>query len=205
MRSLVGEARRFAVQARIAATLTVVTAITLVLVASASASTRAPVTSLDRGATTGRAVQLATIHPEGNAAQRGIGPVRLEEPQSNVTRTLGAGHKVMSGSEAGESFSEYRYHSGSITIEVAYGKGLVTGIDTTSPDAIMFGHRLTEGLSAFKSILHGRHGWRVDSCNHRVFTALAPGGPGTGIEWDAGKLKLAQIDVGGVLDDCALL
>jgi hypothetical protein len=38
-----------------------------------------------------------------------------------------------------------------------------------------------------------------------VFTALAPGGPGTGIEWQAGKLKLVQIDVGGVLDLCATL
>jgi hypothetical protein len=129
--------------------------------------------------------------------------VHLEEPRARVERALGPGHKVSSSTEAGESFSEYRYRSGSITIEVVYGNGLVAGVDTTSPSAVLFGHRLSEGLGAFRKILRGRLGWRVDRCKRRVFTALAPGGPGTGIEWQAGKLKLVQIDVGGVLDLCA--
>ena len=156
-------------------------------------------------ALTAREVQLVTIHPEGSASHRGIGPVRLEESQANVTRALGSGHMISTGNEIGETFTEYHYRSGSITLEVVYGSGLVAGVDTTSPRAILFGHRLSTGLPAFRSILRGRRGWRIDSCNHRVFTALAPGGPGTGIEWKAGKLELVQIDVGGVLDDCGAL
>jgi hypothetical protein len=156
-------------------------------------------------ARTNAALRLVTIHPEGIASKRGIGPVRLEEPQASVTRALGPGRKLSSGTEVGETFSEYRYRSGSITIEVVFGNGLVAGVDTTSPKVVLFGHRLSEGLPAFRSILQGRRGWRIDTCNHRVFTALAPGGPGTGIEWQAGKLKLVMIDVGGVLDDCAPL
>jgi hypothetical protein len=156
-------------------------------------------------ARTSRAVRLVTIHPEGSASHRGIGPVRLEEHQADVTRALGSGHKISSGTEVGETFTEYRYRSGSVTLKVVYGNGLVAGVDTTSPSAVLFGRPLSKGLAAFRAILRGRRGWRIDSCNHRVFTALAPGGPGTGIEWNAGKLEYVKIDVGGVLDDCAAL
>ncbi len=69
----------------------------------------------------------------------------------------------------------------------------------------LFGHPLSDGITVFRHVLHGRHGWRIDKCHGRVFTALAPGGPGTGIEWKNGKVKLVMIDVGGVLDDCAVL
>lgn len=152
-----------------------------------------------------RATRLATIHAEGAESHRGIGLVRLDESHAQVTRALGPGRKVSSGSDAGESFADYRYRSGPIVLTVTYATGRVVGVDTRSPGAILFGHRLSEGLSTFKAILRHRHGWRIDACNYRVFTALAPGGPGTGIEWKAGKLELVQIDVGGVLDDCAFL
>lgn len=131
--------------------------------------------------------------------------MRLEESRASVTHVLGEGQKVWSGNEGGEALEEYRYRSGAIMLEVAYASGSVTGIDTTSPSAILFGHRLSQGLSVFKKLLSRRAGWRIDHCNRRVFTALAPGGPGTGIEWRAGRLERVQIDVGGVLDDCAAL
>ena len=149
--------------------------------------------------------QLVTIHPEGPASSRGIGLVRLEEPQARVTEELGAGHLVSSGREFGELVAEYTYRSGPIKLEVGYGNGLVTGISTTSDKAILFRHPLSDGLQRFAQILRGHRGWRVDHCHHRAFTALAPGGPGTGIEWRAGKATLVMIDVGGVLDACAVL
>lgn len=151
------------------------------------------------------AAQLVTIHPEGVASNRGIGPVRLEESQADVTRALGAGHEVESGTEFGEIYSGYNYRSGTITIEVGYVSGLVSGVSTKSPKAILFGHRLSDGARIFRSILRHRHGWRIDSCHHRTFTALAPGGPGTGIEWKNGRPILVMIDAGGMLDDCAVL
>ncbi|MGN6373108.1 MAG: hypothetical protein ACTHM1_08965 [Solirubrobacteraceae bacterium] len=131
--------------------------------------------------------------------------MRLEESQASVTRILGVGKKVWSRDEGGEVYGEYRYRSASIVLEVAYVNGLVAGVSTTSPSAVLFGHPLSRGLSTFKKLLRHRQGWRIDSCNRRIFTALAPGGPGTGIEWRAGKLARVQIDVGGVLDDCAVL
>ena len=149
--------------------------------------------------------QLVTIHPEGRASARGIGVVRLEEPQARVTERLGPGHLVSSGTELREPVAQYTYRSGSITIDVGYGSGLVSGVSTTSEQAILFGHPLSDGLRTFRRVLQGRRGWRIDHCHHRSFTALAPGGPGTGIEWRAGKVKLVMIDVGGVLDDCAVL
>ncbi len=154
---------------------------------------------------TGRETQLVTIHPEGRASARGIGLVRLEEPQARVTEQLGPGHLVSRGTELGEPVAEYKYRSGSITIEVGYGNGLVTGVSTTSSKAVLFGRPLSDGVRTFTKILHGRRGWRVDHCRHRTFTALAPGGPGTGIEWKSGQVKLVMIDVGGVLDACATL
>lgn len=102
-------------------------------------------------------------------------------------------------------YRRQRHMPGQWFSSTVYGNGLVAGVDTTSPSAVLFGHPLSKGLAAFRAILRGRRGWRIDSCNHRVFTALAPGGPGTGIEWNAGKLGYVKIDVGGVLDDCAAL
>ena len=145
------------------------------------------------------------MHPEGPARDRGIGPVRLEERQSNVARALGAGYETESSIEGGETYAAFDYKVGSITLEVAYVDGLVAGVDTKSPAVILFGHPLGDGLKTFRRVLRHRRGWRIDQCHHRAFTALAPGGPGTGIEWKDGRVKLVMIDVGGVLDDCALL
>jgi hypothetical protein len=152
-----------------------------------------------------RNTQLVTIHPEGIASIRGIGPVRLEESQAAVTAALGTGHEVESGFSFGDTYAGYNYRTGGITIEVAYTGGVVSGVSTKSPGAMLLGHRLAEGLATFRSILRHRLHWRIDTCHHRVFTALAPGGPGTGIEWRAGRVELVMIDVGGVLDGCAVL
>jgi hypothetical protein len=155
-------------------------------------------------ALTGR--QLRTIHPEGPAAKRGIGPVRLEESQAAVAATLGPGREVEPLSLVeGETYSAYDYDAAGVMIEVAYADGIVSGVDTKSRAAMLFGHPLGDGLRTFRRILRHRRHWRVDTCHHRTFTALAPGGPGTGIEWRAGKVQLVMIDAGGVLDDCAVL
>lgn len=156
--------------------------------------------------------QLATVHPSGPASHRGIGIVRLNETLANVTRALGAGHKITSGVDGGFAYAAYNYRSGPVRLEVDYGAAEgalpgatadhVTGVVTSSPSAILYGHRLSEGLAALKPIFRAHH-WHIDSCRGRVFTALSPGGPGTGIEWNKGRLERVQIDVGGVLDLCA--
>lgn len=156
-------------------------------------------------ARTNPAARLVTIHPEGAAPQRGIGLVHLEETQAAVAQALGAGHQTESGVQDGETYAGVNYRIGSVTLEVGYTDGLVSGVSTKSSGVILFGHPLSDGLKVVRRILHGRRGWRIDACHHSVFTALAPGGPGTGIEWKNGKLKLLMIDVGGVLDDCAVL
>jgi len=153
----------------------------------------------------GNSPRLVTIHAEGAASHRGIGPVRLEEPRSTVTRALGLGRETESGTQAGETYAGYDYRIGAITLEVGYSNGLVSGVSTHSAHVILFGHPLSDGLEVFRHILHGRRGWRIDECHMRAFTALAPGGPGTGIEWKNGRPKLVMIDAGGVLDDCATL
>jgi hypothetical protein len=157
------------------------------------------------GAGSSPAVALVTIHPAGSAADRGIGPVRLEESQTQVTRVLGEGRRISSEVVVGERVTVYDYRSGSITLVVEYGNGEVAAVTTTSPRAILYGHRLAEGLPAFRKILRGRRGWKIEGCHDRVFTALAPGGPGTGIEWQRGHLELVMIDLGDALDGCRLL
>jgi hypothetical protein len=153
------------------------------------------------------------IHPSGRAEHRGIGRVRLNERMAAVNRALGPGKLLSRGTSYGFSYADYRYRSGSLTIEVDYGAGNgaqtgppveVDGISTSSPSATLYGHRLSDGLAALEPIFRAHH-WRIDSCHGRVFTALAPGGPGTGIEWNRGHLETVQIDDGGVLDLCANL
>jgi hypothetical protein len=140
---------------------------------------------------------LVTIHPDGPAAKRGIGVVHLNETVSEVTRSLGPGHKIESG--------DYRYRSGAITIEVIYGpehealRGPpveVNSISTSSTSGVLYGHRLDQGLKALLPILKA-HRWHVFRCHGEVFTSLLPGGPGTGIAWKKGRLHEVVIDAGG--------
>jgi hypothetical protein len=146
-----------------------------------------------------------TIHPNGPATKRGIGVVYLNETLAQVTRALGSGHKVSSGAMEGFSFATYRYRSGSITIEVDYGAEHgaqlgppeeVNSISTSSPDAVLFGHRMGQGVRVLEPILK-RHSWRVLRCHGEVFTPRIPGGPGTGISWKKGRLHEVVIDAGG--------
>jgi hypothetical protein len=161
---------------------------------------------LPSGAAAITSKELRTIHPEGRASQRGIGPARLEQTQAAVTAELGPGLLTEpTSTEGGETYSGYRYDAAGITIEVVYCNAVVCGVTTKSPGAIMFGHPLRDGLATFRRLLEHRPHWHIDSCHHHVYTALAPGGPGTGIEWRAGRVNLVMIDAGGVLDDCAVL
>jgi hypothetical protein len=143
---------------------------------------------------------LVTVYPSGPAAERGIGPVRLNETLTQVERALGRGTLVHTGTEEGFTAAEqskeadYRYRSGSISIEVDYGEAegtpggpadVVDSISTSSPSAVLFGHRLGKGVKFFEKLLKARH-WHVFRCNHEVFTTLLPGGPGTGIAWKHG-------------------
>jgi hypothetical protein len=156
---------------------------------------------------------LEVIHPSGRAVQRGIGPVRLNEQLTVVNRALGPGKLLGRGTSFGYTYADYRYRTGTVTMEVDYGaaNGAATGppvevdlISTSSPSATLYGKPLSDGLVALEPIFRAHH-WRIDSCRGRVFTALAPGGPGTGIEWNHGRLETVQIDDGGVLDLCANL
>lgn len=173
-----------------------VPAIALGLLALAVAPAAAEAESLD---------VLRAIHAEGPASERGIGPVRLEQTEAAVTGAVGPGRLVAKGFAFGERFSEYDYRVGGIKLEVVFDSGLVSVISTSSPAARLFGHPLREGLGYFRRLLRHRRHWRVDTCHGRSYTALAPGGPGTGIEWRSGRASLVMVDVGGVLDDCALL
>jgi hypothetical protein len=148
------------------------------------------VTATAAGASNGRA--LISIHP-----RLGIGPVRLDETHRKVDAALGPGQLIKGGIHDGA----YGYRSGSITVEVSYdAQGHVNGVNTASGAALLFGHRLREGLGVLKPILRA-HGWRVLSCHGETFTALIPGGPGTGIAWKNGKLDEVQIDAGGSIGE----
>src|SRR5271157_1730746 len=106
---------------------------------------------------------MVTVHPNGPEAARGIGVVRLGETQAAVVAALGAGVLLHAGTQEGFSPAEqsryevYRYRSGTITIEVDYGEGAtqpgvaneVDSIRTSSPSALLFGHRLAAGLKTF--------------------------------------------------------
>jgi hypothetical protein len=153
---------------------------------------------------------IETIYPSGPEAARGIGVVRLGEKLATVARALGPGTLVHAGTQEGFSPSEqfkealYRYRSGTITIEVDYGEGAtepgvaneVSSISTSSPSAVLFGHRLSAGLATFEPLLKARR-WHVFRCHHEAFTTLLPGGPGTGISWKHGRLHEVVIDGGG--------
>lgn len=154
---------------------------------------------------------LVTVYPGGPAAERGIGPVRLNETLTKVEQVLGPGTLVHAGTEEGftptEQFKEvdYRYRSGSIPIEVDYGEAedapggpanVVDSISTSSPSAVLFGHRLGRGVGFFEKLLTAHH-WHVFRCDHEVFTTLLPGGPGTGIAWKHGRVHDVVIDSGG--------
>jgi hypothetical protein len=154
---------------------------------------------------------LVTVYPNGPAAKRGIGPVRLEQTLAQVEQALGAGTLVHAGTEEGftpaEQFKDavYRYRSGSITIEVDYGEAegqpggpanVVDSISTSSPSTLLFGDRLARGVGFFEKLLKPRH-WHVFRCDHEVFTTLLPGGPGTGIAWKHGRVHEVVIDGGG--------
>jgi hypothetical protein len=172
-----------------------------------AAATTAPVSSHAQAA---RSAGVETIYPSGPDAARGIGAVRLDEKLTTVARALGPGTLVHAGTQEGfgpaEQFKEalYRYRSGTITIEVDYGEGAtepgvansVSSISTSSPSAVLFGHRLSAGLATFEPLLKARR-WRVFRCSHEVFTTLLPGGPGTGISWKHGRLHEVVIDGGG--------
>jgi hypothetical protein len=154
---------------------------------------------------------LVTVYPSGPAAERGIGPVRLNETLTQVEQALGPGTLVHAGTEGGvtpgQQFKEadYRYRSGSIPIEVDYGEAegppgglanVVDSISTSSPSAVLFDHRLGRGVEFFEKLLKARH-WHVFRCDHEVFTTLLPGGPGTGIAWKHGRVHEVVIDAGG--------
>jgi hypothetical protein len=149
--------------------------------------------------------ELRTIHPDGPESKRGIGPVYLGESQANVEAILGPGREDGAPSSfEGETMTAFDYDAAGVELEVGYTNGAVNGVDTKSRAAILFGHPLADGLSTFRRLLRHRRHWRVDSCHHRTFTAIVPGGPGTGIEWRAGQALLVMVDVGGELDDCVL-
>lgn len=154
---------------------------------------------------------LVTVHPSGPEAVRGIGPVHLDETLPQVEEALGRGTLVHAGVEEGftpaEQFKEaiYRYRSGSILIDVNYGEAegqpggpanVADSISTSSPSAILFGHRLDRGVGFFERLLKARH-WHIFRCDHEVFTTLLPGGPGTGIAWKHGRVHEVVIDGGG--------
>jgi hypothetical protein len=156
----------------------------------------------------GRAME--TVHPNGPEATRGIGVIRLGEKRASVEAALGPGKLVSSGTEEGFSHAEqfkeasYRYRSGAITLEVVYGEGAsepgvaneTDSISTSSPSALLFDRRLSAGLKTFERILKARH-WRIFHCDGEAFTTLLPGGPGTGISWEHGRLHKVVIDAGG--------
>ncbi|MFZ0043616.1 MAG: hypothetical protein WAK93_20070, partial [Solirubrobacteraceae bacterium] len=132
----------------------------------------------------------------------------MGEKLAAVNRALGPGKLLSRGSSFGFSYADYRYHSGSATIEVGYGaaNGAAAGppvevdvISTSSRSATLYGQRLSDGLVALTRVLRAHH-WRIDWCRGRVFATLGPGGPGTGIEWNHGRLDKVQIDDGGALD-----
>lgn len=154
---------------------------------------------------------LVTVYPSGPADKRGIGPVRLNETLTQVEQALGRGTLVHTGTEEGFTPAEqgneadYRYRSGSISIEVDYGEAegpsrgpanVVDSISTSSPSAVLFGHRLGRGAGFFEKLLKARH-WHVFRCHHEMFTTLLPGGPGTGIAWRHGRVHEVVIDGGG--------
>jgi hypothetical protein len=147
---------------------------------------------------------LTTIHAEGPATDRGIGVVHLNELFTQVTEALGNGRKLTSGSEEQAGYAEYRFVSGPISINVGFGPEHeafvgppveVDSISTSSPTAVLLGHKLSRGLALFKPLLRRRH-WNVSHCGGELFTSLLPGGPGTGIAWKSGRLTKAVIDTG---------
>jgi hypothetical protein len=119
----------------------------------------------------------------------GIGPVKLGERHRSVDQSLGKGRLQHGGTYDGY----YRYRSGSIAVEVSY----------TSGAALIFGHRLSQGLAGLKPIFRAHH-WMILSCQGETFTFLEPGGPGTGIAWRAGRLDDVQIDAGGSIGEACL-
>jgi hypothetical protein len=154
---------------------------------------------------------LVTVYSGGRAAERGIGPVRLNQTRTQVEQALGGGTLVHAGKEEGLTpaqqikEADYRYRSGSISIEVDYAEAegspggpanVVDSISTSSPSAVLFGHRLARGVKYFEKLLNGRH-WHIFRCEHEVFTTLLPGGPGTGIAWKHGRVHEVVIDAGG--------
>lgn len=133
------------------------------------------------------AIQMRTIHP-----RRGIGVIHLGESHRGVDRTLGWGRRITHGPDVGL----YVYRSGELTLEVSYEDTRVASMSTNSRSAVLYGHLLDEGLSVLEPILSAR-GWTVLTCDGEVFTALLPGGPGTGIAWKNGRLHEVVIDEGG--------
>jgi hypothetical protein len=130
----------------------------------------------------------------------GIGPVKLGERHRSVDQSLGKGRLQHGGTYDGY----YRYRSGSIAVEVSYDPtGHVNGVNTTSGAALIFGHRLSQGLAGLKPIFRAHH-WMILSCQGETFTFLEPGGPGTGIAWRAGRLDDVQIDAGGSIGEACL-
>lgn len=147
---------------------------------------------------------LATIHAEGPASDRGIGVVHLNELFTQVTQALGNGRKLTSVSEEHGGYAEYSFVSGPISIDVGFGPEHeafvgppveVNSISTSSPTALLLGHKLSRGLALFKPLLRRRH-WHLSHCGGEVFTSLLPGGPGTGIAWKSGRMTKAVIDTG---------
>jgi hypothetical protein len=67
---------------------------------------------------------LSVCVPSGTAAQRGVGPVRLNE-QLTAERALGAGKLLGRGTSFGYSYANYCYHSGSVA--AAEARGLISG------------------------------------------------------------------------------
>jgi hypothetical protein len=140
---------------------------------------------------------IETVHPSGPEASRGIGAVGLGEKLATVVRAQGPGTLVHAGTQEGFSPSEqfkealYRYRSGTITIEVDYGEGAtepgvansVSSISTSSPSAVLFGHRLSAGLATFEPLLRpgaGTCSAAITKSSRRSFRAVrAPASPGS--------------------------
>jgi hypothetical protein len=129
----------------------------------------------------------------------GIAGVRLNETPRAVRRLLGKGHYLRRGEWSGS----YSYRSGSITVLVSYGSGLVDGVDTQSRSALIYGRPLSQGLAKLRPVFRA-HGWSILSCQGETYTDLGQGAPGTGIAWRAGKLDYVQIDAGGSIGDACL-
>ena len=98
----------------------------------------------------------------------------------------------------------FRYRSGSITILVSYDSTRhVDGVMTHSRAALLYGHRLDEGLPTLRAVVRKRR-WMILSCQGETFTFVYPGGPRTGIAWRSAKLDEVFVTGGGSVGEQCL-